>query len=44
MMKKIYERNLESVCNTTSVVLHPLSNIDINSFINSLSSHYPQMN
>ena len=40
----IYERNLESVRNTTPVVLHPLSKIDIDSFIHSLSSHYhPQM-
>ena len=38
------ERRLESIRNTTSVVFNPSSKIDIDSFINSLSSHYPQVN
>ena len=38
------ERILESVRNSTSVVFNPLSKINIDSFINCLSSQYSQIN
>ena len=44
MRKRDNERKLEIVRNTTSVVFNPPSKIDIDSFINCLSSHYPQIN
>ena len=44
MKNKLYERKLKCFRNTTPSDLHSLSKIDIDSFINSLSSHYPEMN
>ena len=44
MKKTDNERILESVRNTPSVVSNSQSKIDIDSFINYLSSHYSQIN